>query len=69
MPRTRKDTVQITMRVPRSWLGDADEVAAILSTEAAAITVTRTDAFRVAIARGIRAIREEKTCRPRSTRR
>lgn len=54
MPRPPSDSVQITVRVPPSWLAKADEVAAGMSSPG--LTVTRTDAFRAAIARGLDAL-------------
>ncbi|MBI2395000.1 MAG: hypothetical protein HYV09_35850 [Deltaproteobacteria bacterium] len=57
MPRPPSDSVQITVRVPPSWLADADEIAAAMSSPG--LTVTRTDAFRAAIARGLDVLRTE----------
>jgi hypothetical protein len=57
MPRAPSDSVQITARVPPVWLDEADELARAMSQPG--VTVTRTDAFRAAIARGLEVLREE----------
>jgi hypothetical protein len=46
--------VQIAIRIPRKWLTEADEVAARLSPPG--VTMSRTDAFRAAIAAGFVAL-------------
>lgn len=50
MPRPPSDTVQIAIRVPRDWLQRADALAGQLSRPG--VTMSRTDAFRAAIASG-----------------
>ncbi len=54
MPRPPSDTVQIAIRVPREWLARADEVAKAISRPG--VTMSRTDAFRAAIASGFDAL-------------
>lgn len=51
------DTVQITARVPAEWLPLFDAVAAKLSRPGLALS--RTDAVRLAVARGLEGLREE----------
>jgi hypothetical protein len=52
-----KDTVQITFRIPTSWLAEADAIAKAISSPG--FEATRTDALRAAIARGIEAFKAE----------
>lgn len=54
MARPPADTVQVTFRIPSHWLKEADAVAALLTHHG--MPATRTDAFREAIARGLREI-------------
>lgn len=54
MPRPPSDSVQIAIRVPAEWLAEADAVAKKISRPG--MIATRTDAFRAAIAAGMRAI-------------
>ena len=56
VPRPPSDTVQIAIRVPRAWLAEADELAARLSRPG--VNMSRTDAFRAAIASGFEALAE-----------
>ncbi len=57
MPRPPSDTVQISARVPTSWLEQFDAVAKRLSRPG--LEVTRADAYRIALARGLDELREE----------
>lgn len=59
MPRPPSDSVQIAIRVPKSWLEDADEIAHAISRPG--FEASRTDAFRAAIARGFEVLRAEST--------
>jgi hypothetical protein len=66
VPRPPSDTVQIAIRVERGWLAKADELAARISRPG--VTMSRTDAFRAAIAAGFEALADEaktKTTRKR----
>jgi hypothetical protein len=64
VPRPPSDTVQIAIRVPRAWLETADELAKRISRPG--VTMSRTDAFRAAIAAGFDALADEpKAPRPR----
>jgi hypothetical protein len=54
VPRPPSDTVQIAIRVPREWMGKADELAVRISRPG--VTMSRTDAFRAAIAAGFDAL-------------
>ena len=57
VPRPPSDTVQIAIRVPRDWLARADDVAQRISRPG--VTMSRTDAFRAAIAVGFDALADE----------
>jgi hypothetical protein len=57
MPRPPSDSVQIAIRVPKDWLKDADEIAALISRPG--FQASRTDGFRAAIARGFEALRAD----------
>lgn len=57
MPRPPSDAVQIAIRVPKSWLNDADEIAEMISRPG--FTASRTDGFRAALARGFEALRAD----------
>ena len=59
MPRPPSDAVQIAIRVPKDWLKDADEIAALISRPG--FPASRTDGFRAAIARGFEAMRADAT--------
>jgi hypothetical protein len=50
MPRPPSDAVQVALRVPGGWLGEADKLAKLISRPG--FEASRTDAFRAAIARG-----------------
>ena len=54
MPRSKSNnTTQISFKVPEEWLEDADTVAGKMSA-GNAITVTRTEAIRIALGRGLK---------------
>lgn len=53
----KEETVQITLRVPKSWLADADKLASWNAKPG--MQVTRTDAFRMAIGCGLEMMRED----------
>lgn len=57
VPRPRTDTTQVTFRIPKQWLIEADECADLLSVPG--MRASRTDAFRAAMARGFAAIKAE----------
>ena len=58
MPRQPSNTtVQIALRVPPTWIEEAEEVAQLLSRPG--LPVSKTEAFRAAIARGFEAIRAD----------
>ena len=50
MPRPPSDAEQIALRVPKTWLAQADDLARLISRPG--FEASRTDAFRAAIARG-----------------
>ncbi len=55
--RPTADTVQITFRIPTSWVAEAEALAKRLSRPG--IETSKTDAFRAAIARGFEAFRAD----------
>ena len=55
--KRKKDPVQIAIRVPPEWLEDAERLAAMLSRPG--LAVTRTEAFRAAMARGLESLLTE----------
>jgi hypothetical protein len=57
VPRPPSDTVQIAIRVPRGWMEKAEELAKRLSRPG--VTMSRTDAFRAAIAAGFENLADE----------
>jgi hypothetical protein len=57
-PSNDDETVQLAIRVPKSWVADADTVAETLSRNGH--VMTRTDAFRVAMAEGMRMLHAEQ---------
>ena len=59
MPRPPSDTIQITARVPASWPAEFDALAVALSTSRPGMTITRTDAYRIALARGLQELQAE----------
>jgi hypothetical protein len=60
MPRPQSEnTFQVTFKVPEAWIVQADEVAAAMSRPG--VTLTRTDAFRAAMARGLHELHAETT--------
>jgi hypothetical protein len=67
MPRPKPDTptIQIAIRIPAEWAKWADDLALAISRPG--MTITRTDAFRVALAEGLTTCRQrerEKGKRP-----
>lgn len=64
MKQRKKEPVQIGIRVPPEWLDDAERLAAALSRPG--LEVTRTEAFRAALARGLESLLAETT--PEKTR-
>lgn len=59
MKQRKKDPVQIAIRVPPEWLEDAERLASLLSRPG--LEVTRTEAFRAAMARGLESLLTEAT--------
>lgn len=57
MPRPPSDTVQIAIRIPRGWLARAAAIAPGLARTG--VAVTRTDAIRAALARGLEEFERE----------
>ena len=57
MPRQPINTVQLALRVPPEFNKEADEIAKLISRPG--VTLTRSDAYRAAIARGFEAIRAD----------
>ncbi len=53
-----KDTVQITFRIPTSWLAEADAIAKVISFPG--FDATRNDAMRAAIARGFEILKSKE---------
>lgn len=58
MPRPARDYEQISIRVPKAWLKEADDLAPLISQPG--IEATRADVLRHAIARGFEIIRAER---------
>lgn len=56
MARPTADTVQVTFRIPTSWLEEADEIAKTIA-RPGGMTASRTDAFREAIRIGFDRLR------------
>lgn len=52
MSRPKKDTVQVTLRIPRKWLAKLDRIAVQLSKNAD-LAYSRTDAIRYAMILGM----------------
>jgi hypothetical protein len=69
VPRPPSDTVQIAIRVPRDWMERADDLAKRISRPG--VIMSRTDAFRAAIAAGFDALAttDESKPKPRSHKR
>jgi hypothetical protein len=63
MPRPNRNRVQIAIRVPREWLALADRLAADESR--LGWELSRTDAFRIAMAEGFKALRVNAKGRPK----
>ena len=64
MARESATAVQITIRIPKDLIPLADEVATLLSRPG--IPVSRNDAIRAAVARGLEALRDETTTKSES---
>ena len=59
MPRPpSENTFQVTFKIPETWIAQADRVAASMSHPG--VTLTRTDALRAALARGLDALEAEQ---------
>ncbi len=58
MPRPPSDSVQVAIRIPRAWVAQADALAKRLSRPG--LELSRTDAFRAALAKGFEALEAEK---------
>lgn len=56
-PAQNKGTVQLAFRIPEEWLYQADRVAEFLVRPG--LEITRTDAMRIALARGLEAFLKE----------
>lgn len=69
MPRPAKDTMQITIRVPTSWLERIDAVVAHLGPQQTSLGATfgRPDAFRAAMARGLEILSREAAAKMEKT--
>lgn len=52
----KNDTVQITLRVPKQLVDEADALAEVMSQDMPGLT--QTDVFRAAIVRGLEALRK-----------
>lgn len=63
MKQRKKDPVQIAIRVPPEWLEDAARLANQLSRPG--LEVTRTEAFRAAMARGLESLLAETASKPK----
>lgn len=63
MKQRKKEPVQIGIRVPPEWLDDAERLAAALSRPG--LDVTRTEAFRAALARGLESLLAETANKPK----
>lgn len=63
MKQRKKEPVQIGIRVPPEWLDDAERLAAALSRPG--LEVTRTEAFRAALARGLESLLAETASKPK----
>lgn len=53
----KPSTAQITLRIPREWLAEADALAKLFSRDGA--PVTQSAAFKAAIARGLKELRKD----------
>jgi hypothetical protein len=63
MKQRKKEPVQIGIRIPPEWLDDAERLAAALSRPG--LDVTRTEAFRAALARGLESLLAETANKPK----
>jgi hypothetical protein len=59
MPRPKKDTVQVSFRIPAAWLDRADKLAPFLGDLLPGSSLERTDVLRAAIARGFDSLEKE----------
>ena len=58
MPRPQSEnTFQVAFKIPQSWIDMADEIAEAMSQPG--LTITRTDALRAALARGLESMRAD----------
>ncbi len=57
MPRDPSDSIQVSCRVPKAWVADFDAVAKALSRPG--LDVTKTDAIRACLARGLLELKAE----------
>lgn len=55
----KPSTVQITLRIPREWIAEAEEIARIADDEQPFGPHTQTDIFRAAILRGLKELRKD----------
>jgi hypothetical protein len=62
VPRAKSDTVQLAVRIPREWLARLDALIPKIAQEG--VQTTRTDAIRVALAKGLDAL-ESSPAKPR----
>jgi Arc/MetJ-type ribon-helix-helix transcriptional regulator len=63
MPRPPSDAVQIALRLPKSFLAQADELAPLLSRPG--FEASRSDALRAALARGLESLLNELASVPK----
>lgn len=57
VPRPKSSAVQIAIRIPPEWIVEAEALSKLMSQPG--VTVTRSDALRVAISKGLRVLRAE----------
>jgi hypothetical protein len=62
MARPPTESTQLAIRVPTSWIVEADELARAMSRPG--MDATRSDAFRAAMAKGLEALRAEYALKP-----
>jgi hypothetical protein len=61
MPRAKSaNDTQIGLRVPRGWLKRADKIAERISKDNNGVAITRADAMRAAIARGLNELEKSR---------
>jgi hypothetical protein len=64
MPRPpSENTFQVTFKIPDSWVKKADDVASAMSRPG--VTLTRTDALRAALAKGLEVLATEGKAKKR----